>query len=121
MEQGSVPTKISKRTATHYKWGVGNDGWRLVNGPTLSIIHERMPSGGSEEKHYHEIARQFFFVLEGQAEIEIEGETVVLGLHEGIEVAPMLRHRIFNRSDGDVEFIVCSQPSTDDDRLLCVG
>jgi mannose-6-phosphate isomerase-like protein (cupin superfamily) len=113
--------KINKQTAEHYKWGVGNDGWRLVNDSKLSVIHEKMPPGASEERHYHENARQFFFVLAGQAAFELESETVVLERHEGIEVAPRLCHRIFNRSDVDVEFIVCSQPSTNDDRHIVIA
>lgn len=37
--------KISKKTAEHYVWGANCDGWYLLNGDSLSIIHERMPSG----------------------------------------------------------------------------
>ncbi len=41
--------KISKETAAHYVWGDHCDGWRLVNGQDLSIIHEKMPPGTSRK------------------------------------------------------------------------
>ncbi|HTB22170.1 MAG TPA: cupin domain-containing protein [bacterium] len=110
--------KADKATAEHYTWGHGYDGWRLVDGPELSVILERMPPGASEERHYHGSARQFFFVLKGSATIEAGYETVVLGPQEGLEVAPGLAHRIFNRSHEDLEFVVYSNPSTRGDRHL---
>jgi len=110
--------KTNKTTAEHYTWGHGYDGWRLVDRPQLSVILEKMPPGASEERHYHETARQFFLVLKGRASIEIEGETHVLDPEEGVEVAPKLSHRISNRSHEDLEFVVTSQPSTQGDRRL---
>lgn len=38
--------KISKANAEHYLWGGDCDGWHLVKNQNLSVIHERMPSGG---------------------------------------------------------------------------
>lgn len=52
--------KISKQNAAHYVWGGQCDGWHLVQNDTLSIIHERMPAGTFETRHYHSTSRQFF-------------------------------------------------------------
>ena len=89
--------KISKENAEHYNWGESCDGWRLVNSEELSIIHEKMPPGASEKRHYHTIANQFFFILEGYASIEAEEKIFNLEKHEGI-VIPRI-HRFFNPSD----------------------
>jgi mannose-6-phosphate isomerase-like protein (cupin superfamily) len=35
--------------------------------PDLSVKMERMPAHTAEQEHYHERARQFFFILEGVA------------------------------------------------------
>jgi mannose-6-phosphate isomerase-like protein (cupin superfamily) len=44
--------------------------------------------------HAHEREDEFFFVLEGSLEIEIEGRaTIVLGVHEGVMVPRGVRHR----------------------------
>ena len=51
---------ISKDNAEHYIWGDNCDGWYLVNRQDMLIIHEQMPPGTHEKRHFHSIARQFF-------------------------------------------------------------
>jgi oxalate decarboxylase/phosphoglucose isomerase-like protein (cupin superfamily) len=60
----------------------------LLKREDVSIIEERVPAGGAETMHYHEKARQFFYVLDGEG---------VMGT--------------------DVHFLVISVPSTRGDRL----
>jgi mannose-6-phosphate isomerase-like protein (cupin superfamily) len=107
---------ISAATAEHYVWGAGADGWHLVRAPGLSVIQERMPPGSAESRHRHAAARQFFFVLAGRLEIEVEGATHALGAREGLEVAPGLAHEVRNPGDGPAEFLVVSQPPSHGDR-----
>jgi mannose-6-phosphate isomerase-like protein (cupin superfamily) len=107
----------SKANAPHYIWGDACDGWRLADEPDRSIIHERMPPGTQEMRHYHERAKQFFFVLIGTVVLEIDGRDVRLEAHEGVSVEPGLAHRIRNESDVDAQFLVISQPSTLGDRI----
>jgi mannose-6-phosphate isomerase-like protein (cupin superfamily) len=112
---------ISKDNAEHYTWGDGCDGWHLVKRPELSVIHERMPPGTSEVRHYHERSRQLFFVLAGVAMLEIDGERQILHAQQAAEVLPGVAHQIFNDSDADVEFLVISQPTTHGDRMNAGG
>lgn len=110
--------KISKANAPHYVWGEKCDGWRLVQQPHLSVIHERMPGGTAEVKHYHERAEQFFFILSGTAAMEIAGETVELYAQEGVSILPGVPHRMYNPTEQDVEFMVISSPASSGDRVL---
>ena len=107
---------IGKKTAEHYIWGENCDGWHLVKSAELSVIHERMPPGTFEARHYHAESRQFFFVLEGAATLEIGGERCNLQKHEGAEVPPGVPHQMFNESEEAVEFLVISQPTSRGDR-----
>lgn len=109
--------KISKANGEHYKWGSDCDGWHLVKNSDLSVIHERMPAGTAEVRHYHQKARQFFFVLSGVATMEVDGETIQIAAHEGIEIAPGVPHQMRNDSSGEIEFLVISQPTTRGDRI----
>ncbi|MEO4052299.1 cupin domain-containing protein [Solibacillus sp. CAU 1738] len=109
--------KISKQNAEHYIWGENCDGWHLVKNKELSIIHERMPANTTEVMHYHQQARQFFFVLSGVATIEINGEVITLNSQEGVEVPPLIEHQMRNDSNEDVEFLVISQPNSRGDRV----
>lgn len=108
---------ISKETAEHYVWGENCDGWHLVKAAGLSVIHERMPPGTKESRHYHAKARQFFFVLSGAVTLEIEGKRRVLRRHEGAEVPPGVPHQMFNESEKEAEFLVVSQPASHGDRF----
>jgi mannose-6-phosphate isomerase-like protein (cupin superfamily) len=108
---------VSKTNAPHYIWGEACDGWRLEDFAERSIIHERMPGGTAETRHYHEKASQFFFMLAGRAVIEIDGREVGMGPQEGVTVEPGLWHRIRNDSAEAAEFLVISTPSTRGDRI----
>lgn len=110
--------KISKQNAEHYTWGDICDGWHLVKNKELSVIHERMPAKSSEVRHFHNQARQFFFVLSGTATLEVNGERIILNSQEGVEIAPLTPHQMINDSNKDVEFLVISQPTSKGDRVL---
>lgn len=112
---------IDMSRAEHYTWGAGCDGWHLVNQPGLSVIQERMPPGASEVRHYHQHARQFFYVLSGAATLEVNGTQERLMAGQGQEIAPTTPHQIFNESAEAVEFLVISQPPSHGDRVVING
>lgn len=105
----------NRHTVEHYKWG-HSDGWRLLDRQDLSVIQERMPPGSAEVKHLHHHARQLFYVLEGQIEMELPTEVVTLGPGDAIEIAPRQPHRVRNTSNADASLLVISAPSTAGDR-----
>jgi uncharacterized cupin superfamily protein len=107
---------VSRASAEHYQWGKGCDGWHLVRTEGLSVIQERMPPGSAEVRHRHARARQFFFVLAGRLDLEVDGAMHQLAAGMGVEIAPGIAHHAFNRSDADVEFLVVSQPPSHGDR-----
>lgn len=107
---------VSKENAEHYRWGAACDGWRLVDRDDLSVIHERMPCGSAETRHFHEKARQFFFVLSGELSIEVAGTVCVVAAGRGLEIAPGAPHRVVATGAAAAEFLVVSQPSPRGDR-----
>lgn len=109
-------TVISKATAPHYQWGEGCDGWILNNSPDLAVIHERMPPGTNESRHFHAKARQFFFVLSGELAMELDGSVVCIPALSGLEINPGAVHEARNESEAVVEFLVISSPTTAGDR-----
>jgi mannose-6-phosphate isomerase-like protein (cupin superfamily) len=109
---------ISKETAEHYIWGQNCDGWHLVKNGDLSIIRERMPPATSEVRHFHEKSRQFFYILSGEAMIEIEGVREILKAGQGVEVPCGTPHQMFNNSNEFLEFLVVSCPPSHGDRIL---
>ena len=107
----------NKNNSEYYNWGENCEGWRMSDGEALSVIRESMPPGTAETEHHHNKSRQFFFILKGMAELEIDGKIFSLGDGEGIEIPPKASHRIWNDSDDKVEFLVISSPTTKGDRI----
>jgi mannose-6-phosphate isomerase-like protein (cupin superfamily) len=108
---------ISKATAERFVWGGTCDGWHLARGEDLSVAQEVMPPGTSEERHYHARVRQFFFVLSGEATLELAGSVERLRAQEGLEVAPGLPHQMRNDSAEALEFLVISSGLSRNDRF----
>lgn len=108
---------VSVENAEHYIWGEICDGWHLLKRYDISVIRERVPAGGAEVMHYHEKARQFFYILDGEAIMAFEDRVIPLHKGEGIEIAPQVRHQFSNQSRADVHFLVVSVPSTHGDRM----
>lgn len=111
---------VSKNHALkHYNWGAACDGWNLVDEENLSVKQERMPAGTSEAMHYHQHAQQFFFILNGVAQFEINETFTNVHAGEGIHIKAGEKHRVVNNGNEDLEFILCSQPGTAADRINC--
>lgn len=112
----SAPHPARRGSVARYDWGDGCEGWRMLDRPDLAVIEERMPPGASERRHRHRRARQFFRVLSGELEIEIDGGTHRLGPGDGIEVPPGLPHTVRSCGGTDALFLVISAPTTAGDR-----
>jgi mannose-6-phosphate isomerase-like protein (cupin superfamily) len=109
---------VNLENSEHYTWGGNSDGWHLLNSSGLSVIQERVPPGRSEVTHYHENAHQFFFVLSGEATVEIEDKKFVLYPQQGISVPPKLPHHVKNEGVHVLTFLVISAPRSHGDRVL---
>ena len=110
---------VSIENAEHYIWGEVCDGWHLLKRDDMSVIQERVPVGGTEVMHFHAVARQFFYILEGEGTMDFGDHQVVLRAGEGIEIPPQVKHQFKNRSEREVHFLVISVPPTRGDRVNC--
>jgi mannose-6-phosphate isomerase-like protein (cupin superfamily) len=108
---------VSRENAEHYRWGVDCDGWHLVRDKNLGVIEELMPPGSAEIRHYHAHAQQFFYILDGEVLMEVDGENTLIPAGHGIRIMPGMRHQIRNPSSGPVRFLVISQPPSRGDRI----
>jgi mannose-6-phosphate isomerase-like protein (cupin superfamily) len=102
----------------HYTWGDNCDGWHLVRNPQLGVIEERMPPGTSEVRHFHQHAQQFFYILAGEAMMELDGEVHRLTAGQGLHIPAGTPHQVRNESLEPVRFLVVSQPHSHGDRVL---
>lgn len=107
---------IDKQTATHYLWGDNCDSWVLADTLGLSVKQESMPSSTREKLHFHTNAQQFFFILKGTATFYLEGRKTIVNEQKGILIQPKTKHYIANETSERLDFLVISQPTTNNDR-----
>lgn len=111
-----MPRVVDISSGEHYQWGAASEGWHLLNHADLSVIQERVPAGDRECRHFHSAARQFFYILQGQAVLEVEGARFELAAGQGLEVPPRAKHQFMNESTSPVTFLVVSSPRAHGDR-----
>lgn len=104
--------KVNTSNAENFQWGTGCQGWHLLANDQLTITQEIMPPKSAGVVHYHEVAEQFLYILQGEAAIVIEGEMQSLYAGDGIYLTPSSKHQIRNDSDKDVHLIAVSSPNS---------
>ena len=53
-----------------------------------SLAEARVAAGGRTERHYHKVAEELYFILEGAGEIELDGERRIVGPGDAILIPP---------------------------------
>lgn len=107
---------IDKQVTEHYVWGNNCDSWILADTNGLSVKQESMPSGAKEKLHFHSYAQQFFFILKGSATFYLEHRKLIANEQQGLLIQPKTKHFIANETNERLDFIVVSQPTTNNDR-----
>ena len=115
--EGQILSK--ENPLSHYKWGNNCDGWNFVNKAEVVIKQELMPAGTTEKLHFHAHAEQFFFILKGRATFLIEDDEIFVSASAGLQIKACQKHKIMNLTSEDLEFILFSYPSTQNDRTDC--
>jgi mannose-6-phosphate isomerase-like protein (cupin superfamily) len=109
---------IDRNKASHYVWGKNCDSWVLSDTNELSVKLESMPAGTKEKLHFHSNAQQFFFILKGTATFYLKNDKSIVNEQQGLSVPHKTKHFIANETSEKLDFLVISQPSTNNDRTL---
>jgi mannose-6-phosphate isomerase-like protein (cupin superfamily) len=75
-----------------------------------SLAEASLPPGGSTQRHYHARSEEIYFLLEGRADMELEGEHRELGPGEAVAIPPGAWHEIKTLGDAEVRFLCCCAP-----------
>jgi mannose-6-phosphate isomerase-like protein (cupin superfamily) len=110
--------KVTLDTAEKFTWGKAGTAWFLAKNAPVSVVEKTIGSGTKEIRHLHQKSWQYFHVLSGTADIEIDGVELTLNANEGVEVKAGLGHQMKNEQDVDLTFIMVSVPNSTDDRVV---
>jgi mannose-6-phosphate isomerase-like protein (cupin superfamily) len=114
----STLTPVSTMNAVQYNWGEECKAWFLLKNPKLTVIQEEMPPGSSELLHFHHKAQQLFYILRGEATMEIGDKSIELKPAQSLHIAPGNPHCIRNTGSSALQFIVISEPESHGDKVL---
>ncbi len=109
---------INKDNSPSYTWGDNCLSWVFVDNENLSVKMESMPSWTKEKLHFHSKAQQFFFILKGVATFYILDKVKSVPENSGILIDPKTEHYIANETENNLDFLVISQPTTNNDRTI---
>ena len=73
-----------------------------------SLAEASVPAGASTQRHYHRLAEEFYFILDGSGEMEIDGETRTVGPGDAVLIPPGAWHTIAARET--LRFLCCCAP-----------
>lgn len=76
-----------------------------------SLAEASLPSGRATDRHYHRRSEELYFLLEGTAVMELDGETQAVGPGDAILIPAGAWHQITATSD--VRFLCCCAPPYD--------
>ena len=81
-----------------------------INAPVQnqSLAEACVPAAGATQRHYHKLAEEFYFILEGCGEMEIDGATRRVGPGDCILIPPGAWHTI--AAVEPLRFLCCCAP-----------
>ncbi len=73
-----------------------------------SLAEATVPAGTATERHYHKLSEEFYFILEGQGTMEIDGEEGLVKPGDAILIPPGAWHQI--TASETLRFLCCCAP-----------
>jgi mannose-6-phosphate isomerase-like protein (cupin superfamily) len=73
-----------------------------------SLAEATIPAGGATQRHWHKDSEEFYFLLEGNGTMEIDGEEREVGPGDGILIPAGAWHQI--RTATGVRMLCCCAP-----------
>lgn len=82
----------------------------LTNAPVenQSLAEASLVAGGSTERHYHKRSEEFYYVLEGMGEMEVEGVSQDVGPGDAVLIPAGAWHEL--RAEVPMRFLCCCAP-----------
>jgi mannose-6-phosphate isomerase-like protein (cupin superfamily) len=76
-----------------------------------SLAEATVEPGQATRRHYHAVAEEIYYVVEGSGELEIDGERRELVAGDAALITPGARHQIRAGDGGRLRFLCCCAPA----------
>jgi mannose-6-phosphate isomerase-like protein (cupin superfamily) len=85
-----------------------------------SLAEARLPPGAATAAHFHPLAEEIYYLLEGHGRLQIEDEHREVGPGDAVAIPPGLRHQITNTGERTLRFLCCCAPAYEHDDTVMV-
>jgi mannose-6-phosphate isomerase-like protein (cupin superfamily) len=85
----------------------------LMHAANQSLAEATLSPGQQTERHYHAASEELYYVLEGEAEMEVDGERSAVVPGDAILIPPGAWHQITATSGSELRFLCCCAPAYD--------
>ena len=75
-----------------------------------SLAEATLEPGQATERHYHSVSEEIYFVLKGQGEMELDGETRFLRPGDAVLIPPGAWHTLENNGTSELRILCCCVP-----------
>ncbi len=76
-----------------------------------SVAQVLLPPGKASRRHHHPVAEESYFILAGQARLELDGATAHLRPGDAVAIPSGAVHQIHNEGDTDLIFLAVCVPA----------
>ena len=81
-----------------------------------SLAEATLPAKGSTQRHYHKKSEEFYYLLEGEAEMEIDGVTKKMSSGDAVLIPAGAWHQITANEGGPIRLLCsCAPPYSHED------
>ena len=75
-----------------------------------SLAEASLEAGQSTQRHYHADTEEIYFVVEGEGDMEIDGDRASVGPGDAIPIPPGAWHELRNTGAGKLRILCCCAP-----------
>jgi mannose-6-phosphate isomerase-like protein (cupin superfamily) len=75
-----------------------------------SLAEATLAPGSATQRHYHADSEELYYVLEGQGEMEVDGERSRVGPGDAVLIPAGSWHQIVAHDGGELRFLCCCAP-----------
>ena len=86
----------------------------LMHAANQTLAEAALAPGQQTQRHYHAASEELYYLVDGEGELEIDGERTSVTVGDAILIAPGAWHQITATGDAELRFLCCCAPGYSD-------
>ena len=86
----------------------------LMPAANQTLAEATLAPGKATQRHYHAESEELYYLLDGEGEMEVDGERSAVGPGDAILIPPGAWHQITATGGSELRFLCCCSPGYTD-------